>query len=251
MARRKTVSLENPELSRTALDEFVQCPRCFYLHRRLKLKNLRRVPLTLAIATDQLLKNEFDAVRATGATHPLWQRERLDVRAFVHADIDHWRNNFKGMRVVHAATQATISGAVDDVWQNRLTGELHIVDYKSTAKEDTPSLEGGFGEGYKRQMEIYQWLFRQAGFDVSPRGYFLYVNGIKHGGFYDSSDEHTFDGRIRFETTLLAHDGDTAWVDDCITRAVACFRGDDVPASGAQCDICRYVDDRAGIFPPQ
>ena len=50
MGRRKTISLENPELSRSALDEFVQCPRCFYLHRRLQLKGLKRIPLTLALA---------------------------------------------------------------------------------------------------------------------------------------------------------------------------------------------------------
>ena len=248
MGRRKTISLENPELSRSALDEFVQCPLCFYLHRRLRLKGLKRIPLTLAIATDQLLKNEFDAVRSTGAPHPLWQREQLNVRAFAHPDIDLWRNNFKGMRVVHAATQATISGAVDDVWQHCETAQLHIVDYKSTAKEGTPDLESGFGDGYKRQMEIYQWLFRHAGFDVSPRGYFLYVNGVKQGGFYDS-----LDGRMKFETTLIAYDGDTSWVDDCIERAVACFRGETVPASGADCDTCRYVGERAelapGIFP--
>ncbi|MEK9848471.1 MAG: hypothetical protein VW445_11720 [Rhodospirillaceae bacterium] len=35
------------------------------------------VPLTLAVATDALLKNEFDAVRVTGAGHPLWEREGL------------------------------------------------------------------------------------------------------------------------------------------------------------------------------
>lgn len=248
MGRRKTISLENPELSRSALDEFVQCPRCFYLHRRLRLKGLKRIPLTLAIATDQLLKNEFDAVRSTDAPHTLWQREQLNVRAFAHPDIDLWRNNFKGMRVVHAATQATIFGAVDDVWQHCETAQLHIVDYKSTAKEGTPDLESGFGDGYKRQMEIYQWLFRQAGFDVSSRGYFLYVNGVKQGGFYDS-----LDGRMKFDTTLIAYDGDTSWVDDCIERAVACFRGETVPASGADCDTCRYVVERAelapGIFP--
>ena len=31
----------------------------------------------------------------------------------------------------------------------------------------------------KRQMEVYQWLFRRENFPVSDLGYFLYVNGIK------------------------------------------------------------------------
>ena len=92
------------------------------------------VPLTLAVATDALLKNEFDAVRSAGASHSVWQREGLPVSAYQHADIDLWRNNFKGMRVTHS-TGATIYGAVDDIWQNLETGDLHIVDYKSTSKQ--------------------------------------------------------------------------------------------------------------------
>jgi hypothetical protein len=131
-SRRKTAGEADQSivLSRTALEDFIKCPRCFYLHRKLKLSQMRRVPLTLAVATDALLKNEFDAVRASGASHPLWQREGLDVRAFEHPDMEIWRSNFKGQRVCHAETGATITGAVDDIWQHRQTGELFIVDYK-------------------------------------------------------------------------------------------------------------------------
>ena len=119
---------------------------------------------------------------------------------------------------MHAPTGATIFGAVDDLWQHLDTGDLHIVDYKSTSKQGTPDLEGGFGAGYKRQIEIYQWIYRQAGFPISPIGYFLYVNGSKDGGFYRESE-----GCMRFVTTLLAHEGNADWVEGCITEAVACF----------------------------
>jgi hypothetical protein len=231
-----------PALSRTALEEFIKCPRCFYLHRRKGLKQLSRIPLTLAVATDALLKNEFDVVRAAGCGHPIWEREGLEVRAYVHPDLEIWRSNFKGLRVVHAPTGTTISGAVDDIWQHRSSGELHIVDYKSTSKQGAPSLESGFGEGYKRQMEIYQWLFRSAGFPVSSIGYFLYVNGDKQGGFYEAGV-----GRMCFETTLIAYEGDTGWVDDCIAQAVACYKGDELPTSGADCDTCRYVSERSTV----
>lgn len=229
------------KLSRSALEEFIGCPRCFWLHRRRGIKGLRRIPLTLAVATDVLLKNEFDAVRATGASHPVWDEAGLDVRAFSHPDLDTWRSNFKGVRALHADTGATISGAVDDLWQDHRSGELHVVDYKSTSKQGTPTLDGAFGAGYRRQVEIYQWLLRAAGFAVSPVAWFLYVNGIKDGGFYSAGQ-----GRMTFSTTLLAYHGDASWVDDCITSAVACYRADEVPARGADCDTCRYVAERAG-----
>lgn len=230
-------------LSRTALEDYLKCPRCFYLHRRLKLPQMRRVPLTLAIATDALLKNEFDAIRATGQAHPLWVRENLQVRAYEHPELEVWRSNFKGQRVRHPTTGATITGAVDDIWQHRDTGEIFIVDYKSTSKQETPSLEGGFGPQYQRQMEIYQWIFRQAGFDVSAIGYFLYVNACKRGTFYDE----TLQGIMRFETTLIAYRGDDDWVDGVIEQAVNCWRSTTLPESGPDCEICPYLSAREEI----
>ena len=96
-------------------------------------------------ATDTLLKHEFDAVRVSGQAYPIWEREGRNVRAYGHPDLEIWHSNFNGICVVHAPTSATISGAVDDIWQHRSSGELHIVDYKSTSKQGAPDLESGFG----------------------------------------------------------------------------------------------------------
>ena len=201
------------------------------------------VPLTLAVATDALLKNEFDVVRESGASHPLWKREGLNVRAYKHSDIDLWRNNFKGIRIKHP-TGIEIYGAIDDIWENIDTAELHIVDYKSTSKKDEPTIETGFGDSYKRQMEIYQWLFRKSGFKVSSVGYFLYVNGSKLGNFY----ENGIDGVMHFETTLISHNGDDTWVEDAVERAITCLQSEVMPDSGVDCDNCRYFSDRLELI---
>ena len=239
-----TVEPMELKLSRTALESFIKCPCCFYLQRRLRMKAHPMIPLTLAVATDALLKNEFDAYRANGAMHPLWVRHGLNVRCYVHENLATWRSNFKGIRVVHAATGAEIFGAVDDIWQDRASGQLHIVDYKSTSKKETPTLQGGFGDGYKRQMEIYQWLFRTAGFDVSNTGYFLYVNGRKDGGFFDQD----LNGVMRFDPVLIPYQGNTDWVPQAITDAVACLKGDEIPSPTEDCDSCRYFLDRSATL---
>jgi len=112
-------------LSRYALDQFIKCPLCFYTQRKLGLKPPAMIPLTLALATDALLKNEFDAVRASGASHPLWKQYGINVAAFQHTELDLWRNNKKGIRVRHESTGAEIFGSVDDVWLNLDTLARH------------------------------------------------------------------------------------------------------------------------------
>ena len=106
-----------------------------------------------------------------------------------------------------------------------------------------PLIDVGWGDAYKRQMEIYQWLFREAGFNVSPIGYFLYVNGIKQGTFY----EGTAKGRMWFDTTMIAYEGDASWVASAVDEAVACLAGDEIPDSGDACDNCRYFHERGSL----
>jgi hypothetical protein len=239
---------KKPKLSRSGLEQHMRCPRCFYLQRTLKISPPSFPPLTLAIATDALLKNEFDAIRGTEAMHPLWVEHGLNVRAFAHPDIDKWRHNFTGMQTTHKSG-VLIYGAVDDVWQDRETGELIIVDYKSTSKQGDPSIdEGGWGDSYKRQMEIYQWLFRQAGHTVSNTGYFLYVNGLKDRVFYDRLEDGSIDGVMRFKTTMIAYEGNDDWVEGAVDRAVDCFLGDQIPESGEDCELCTHMNKRMELM---
>ena len=69
-----------------------------------------------------------------------------------------------------------VSGGIDDLWMNP-AGELLIVDYKATAKDAEVTLDAQWQDGYKRQVEIYQWLFRRNDFKVAKTTYFVYGNG--------------------------------------------------------------------------
>ena len=124
-----------------------------------------------------------------------------------------------------------------------LTIRCATTSHKSTSKQGEPSIDVGWGEGYKRQMEIYQWLFRQAGHQVSATGYFLYVNGSKQGGFYSSGTN----GVMNFSTTLIAYDGDDGWVDAKVVEAMECYRADAMPRRGSDCDNCRYYEERSAL----
>ena len=47
--------------------------------------------------------------------------------------------------------------------------------------------------GYRRQMEMYQWIARRKGFTVSDTGYFVYVDGQHVGIDWDAGRrEHRY-----------------------------------------------------------
>src|SRR3990167_10523241 len=152
------------KLSRSKIDLFLECPRCFYYDRKLGIGRPPGYPFALNSAVDHLLKLEFDIHRAKGTKHPLIDKYGVDAMPVAHEDLDKWRHNFTGIQFLHKSTNFLITGAIDDLWQNS-KGEYIVVDYKATAKfGDIKELDKDWHDGYKRQMEVYQWLFRQNGF---------------------------------------------------------------------------------------
>lgn len=221
-------------LSRSKISLFKECPRCFYIDNKLGVARPPGFPFNLNSAVDALLKKEFDIHRAGKSAHPLMKQYGLDAIPFQHERMDVWRENFKGIDCKHEATGFTVSGAIDDVWTNP-AGELIIVDYKSTSKdEEINALDQDWHDGYKRQMEIYQWLFRQNGFKVSDTGYFVYANASK--------DRRAFDGKLEFDVTLIAYKGDDLWVEETLKDIKKCLSGNTVPNAAGDCDYCRYRD---------
>lgn len=221
------------KISRSKIDLFVECPRCFYIDRRLGVGRPPGFPFNLNNAVDSLLKSEFDVHRAAGTRHPLL--ESFGVRAVPAQleQIDEWRENFKGVQFLHEPTGLLITGAIDDLWLAE-DGRYLVVDYKATAKkEPVTALDQAWQDGYKRQMEIYQWLLRKNGLDISDTGYFVYCTG--------RPDARAFDARIDFDVHLIAYEGKDDWVESTIFDLHACLNQEEVPAASPGCDYCAYV----------
>jgi len=226
-------------ISRTKLDLFLTCPRCFYLDRRLGVSQPPGYPMTLNSAVDKLLKAEFDIHRANGSPHPFMTTYGIDAVPLAHEKMNMWRDALGGgIQYIHPPTNFLITGGVDDVWVNP-KGEFIVVDYKTTAKNGEVSIDAEWQKGYKRQIEIYQWLFRKNGFTVSPVGYFVYCNG--------NTDKKAFDGKLEFDVTIIPYQGDDSWVEGAIMGAYNCLMGDVIPPAGADCDYCRYREAVAGV----
>ena len=218
-------------LSRSKIDLFISCPRCFYLDNKLGTKRPPGYPFNLNIAVDTLLKKEFDIHRKEKTPHPLMKEYEINAVPFQHKDMDVWRDNFKGIQCEHVPTGLTVSGAIDDVWVTP-NDELIIADYKATSKNGEVTLDAEWQDGYKRQMEIYQWLFRQNGFSVSDTGYFVYVNG--------KTDVDTFDGKLEFDIKILPYTGKDDWVEAVLQDIKKALESDAIPKAGEGCDYCPY-----------
>jgi len=233
----RTKNIYDPEsrapfwLSRSKLDNFLSCPRCFYLDRRLGVGQPPGYPFNLNSAVDSLLKKEFDSYRRKGEPHPLMVEAGIDAIPYKHKDLDTWRDTFKGIRFHHEESNFELSGAIDDLWADK-EGKLIVVDYKATAKDGEVSLDAEWQDGYKRQMEIYQWLFRQEGYPVSETGYFVYCNG-------DKSKER-FDAMLSFSIKVIPYTGDDSWVGKSLLDAATCLRTNSVPPRNKDCDYCAY-----------
>lgn len=224
------------KLSRSKLELFTECPRCFYLDRRLGVARPASFPFTLNSAVDFLLKKEFDIHRAKGQAHPLMKKYKIKAIPFAHVNLDQWRENFKGVQFLHRPTNLLITGAVDDIWVNKKK-ELIVVDYKATSTTKEITLDEEYRQSYKRQMEIYQWLLRHNDFKVSDLGYFVYVNG--------KTDVKAFDGRLEFDVQIIAYEGSDTWVEKTITAVSQCLKGENIPNPNQQCQYCAYVGARS------
>jgi len=231
------------EISRSKIELFIQCPRCFWLDARLKIKRPSGPPFQINKAIDELLKKEFDVYRLKGKPHPWMIEHQIKAVPMQHNDLDKWRHNFTGVATLHEPTNLLVYGAIDDVWIND-SGELHVVDYKATAKAGEITLDSDWQIMYKRQMEIYQWLLRQNSFKVSDTGYFVYTNGrLDLDGFYD---------KVEFRTKIISYTGSNSWIEPALLKLKACLESDEMPAvgtaaMGGPCEFCSYAKARTQL----
>jgi len=226
-------SKEPFKLSRPKIELFIDCPRCFYLDRKLGVGRPPGYPFSLKSAVDALLKKEFDIHRAKNEKHPLIEKYGVDAVPVGHKKLAEWRHNFTGVQYLHKSTNLLIFGAIDDLWQNK-KGEYIVVDYKATSKaEKIDSLNKDWQGGYKRQMEIYQWLLRKNDLKVSDTGYFVYCNG--------QTDREAFDAKLEFDISLIPYKGNDSWVEGKILEAHKCLSEAKIPSASHNCDYCAYI----------
>lgn len=253
------------ELSRSRIENFVRCRACFWLEQLHKVKPPEMPSFTINTTTDILLKRDADKVRGKSSLL-LWEALGLGhMIPFEHEDLDKWTNsmqyglNDRYFNTVHKETNIKLGGGLDDVFLNTDTGQIHIVDYKSEAQgTGSPekyvpvpsSIDKPWKDGYKRQMDMYVWIARRKGFDVSDIGYFVYVDA-RHKGKSGMLSKSEFNkANMEFTASIIPYHADPGWVEpilyevkDFLLNQAECplhaEPTDGNPYSG--CDKGRYI----------
>jgi hypothetical protein len=234
---------EDFKLSRGKFSDFLSCPRCFYMDRVLGLAEPGMPGWALNSATDELLKKEFDECREKQIPHRLFESYGLKhVVPFKHEEMDAWRDSLhRGLTYRFEDSNITLSGGVDDIWQDTKTQELIVVDYKSQAsseKVETESyLAGVYHQGYKIQMDFYNYLLQGMGYKTSATSYFLVVNADK--------TVNGFHGNMKFSETLIPYKNDISWIATKVRDMINVMNQKTIPDGHESCENCAYARERA------
>ena len=264
---------DNPypyELSRSRVETFLRCKACFWLHQIHKVPPPEIPSFTINSTTDILLKRDADTVRGKSAL-PLWEQAGLEhIIPFDHEHLNNWTNslhyglNDSYFNTVHKETNIKFGGGLDDVYLNTETDQIHIIDYKSQAQgtrnPDTyevkpSSLNDPWKIGYKRQMDMYVWVARQKGLNVSSTGYFVYVDAQhKHieGMLIDRDPSIAW---MKFNASIIPYEADTSWVEPTLVEIKNFLMNqptipDHTPKGDnfMGCDVGRYANDMMDVL---
>ena len=255
----KPEHLEPYEVSRSQIQSFLNCPACFWMNRVKGIKFPGMPGFLLNTATDTLLKKDFDVYRELQQPHPFMERHGLGhLVPFKHDDFEQWTKSLQlGLRANFEPADFIIGGGLDDVWHNRETDEIHIVDYKSTAQgtrspdnyiKKAVSLDDPWKISYKRQMDMYVWVMRNKGYDVSDTGYFVYVDAQHKDIMGMLTDSDPAKAWMLFSASIISYKADTTWVEPTLLdikrfllEQETCPEHTPIGDNYSGCDVGRYL----------
>ena len=231
------------KISRGKFFNFLSCKRCFYLDRIKGLESPSVPGWSLNETTDLLLKKEFDYCRDRQIPHRLFKSNDLDnLVPFYHEELDNWRDSLhKGLMLRYKNTNIILTGGIDDIWQNKVSKKIIIVDYKSQAKlgrlDKINYLQDPYHEGYKIQMDFYAYLLLGMGFDLDPTSYFLVCNAKR--------DDDSFDKTLNFDEYLVPYLWNVDWLENKIEEMLNVMNSKEIPESNVSCKNCAYSEQYA------
>ena len=227
-------------VSRTRIQNFLDCKRCFYVQNRIGIKNLKSLPFRLNSATDTLLKKTFDAARKKQIPHSYFKKKNINLVPFKHEKMDEWRENFKGIKYHYEKANLMVQGAVDDILVNLKTKALSPVEFKSTQTKDGDQIKylgKPHHKFWKNQLEVYGYLLEKNGFKISEDSYIVFCNA--------DITPKDWKENLHFDVQVINYKMDYSWVESTLDEIKKLLLEEKIPdfSDPDECDICRFLED--------
>jgi CRISPR/Cas system-associated exonuclease Cas4 (RecB family) len=226
-------------ISRSKIEIYIECPRCFYFDVVLKKSRPSGFPLNLNIAVDKLLKREFDNFREKSEMHPLQTNLSSKFIPANHQLLEAWREPFKGgVSFFHPKHQITYFGAIDDLWINE-DGDFAVVDYKATAKESPVTELPEWASSYQRQISFYSYLLKKNNLPVYKKGFLVYTTAL--------TVAPSFNNELNFTTYIIELDIDESWIEPTLNAIYNVIQEKSIPSKSQNCKYCNFIEVRTSF----
>ena len=220
-------------LSRTKIDLFIDCRKCFYNEIVRGIKRPQGPPMALNNAVIYIIKKEFEDYRELGKKHEIFSNLGKDIVYANNKELNDWKNMFKGIRYVHKNTNLELFGTIDELWFDEEEQTYSVVSIKATSKKEELNLED-IPSNYWRQLSFYHYLLKKNNFRVSDSGYIIYCNAIKN--------TKRFESRLMFSTNLFSNNLKYDWIEEKLSEIFEILQGHNHPPPSKNCKYCEYVN---------
>ena len=219
------------KLSRTKIDLYFECKRCFYLDQKFGIRRPHGAPLVINNKIVEDFKSELDKCRLEKTIHPHLKKLNKNFIPIQHPMLYEWKNSFKGTGFHHKDTNFYIYGIIDDIWLSESSKKNYSIIIKSTSKKDQLNFEN-IWPGYWRQLSLYSFILSKNSLSMSKTGILIYINTPTN--FNEIEDNQIL--RLNFFEKILNFD----WIDDTLQSIYSLLNNSETPESSKRCKYCNY-----------
>jgi hypothetical protein len=218
-------------LSRTKIDLFFDCNRCFYLDQRFGIKRPHGTPLVINNFVVNHFKNKINEYRSSQNVFPDSEKINKKLIPSDHNLINSWNHPFKGIYYVDKKTNFKLKASLDDVWFCDDTKKYLPVTIKSTSKKKDLVLEN-IWPGYWKQLSLYSYLLSKNLMETTSTGIMIYINA--------SSNSPSDKKKIDFDLSIFEKSIDLTWIEPTLNDIYSILNSDSVPLNRHNCKYCKY-----------
>ena len=221
------------KLSPTALNLFLECPRCFWLEQNKGLKRPRGIFPSLPGGMDARIKEYFDVCRQKGRLPVELEGKVAGKLLGDQSLMDQWRAREGGLRYEDKEKDAFLKGLLDDCLVEE--GDYIPLDYKTHGYGPKEENLAGY---YQNQLDCYCFLLEQNHYRTRPYAYLVYYTPKIVGE----------KGKVEFLVEPFKLKTDTSRARKTFESAIALLKGP-LPSVRERCEYCALEQraDRASV----